>query len=187
MQENEKNYYQWATYEDNFSTFPQPRFFFGSQVAVFSRDPSHWNIGSYIPFFYKEATYKSSTIKGLLYAVKAVPSKDYFTHLTLENTRKGPWPWVIGPNYLVSHPWRFCAVGDIVTQRYDVLWNWLWDACHMAGVRWGSRCKGFRSEEGPHYRLEQSARKLSKDKQQSTLFTSWKSLGDSIPELYCVA
>jgi hypothetical protein len=32
--------YQRAMYEDNFSTFPQPRFFFGSQVAVFSRDLS---------------------------------------------------------------------------------------------------------------------------------------------------
>ncbi len=42
----------------------------------------------------------------------------------------------------------------------------------MAGVCWGSCCKGFCSKEGPHYRLEQSARKLSSDKQQSTLLTS---------------
>jgi hypothetical protein len=41
------------------------------------------------PFFYKEATCKSSTIKGLLYAAKAVPSKDYFTPPTLKNARKG--------------------------------------------------------------------------------------------------
>jgi hypothetical protein len=41
------------------------------------------------PFFYKEAKCKSSTVKGLLYAAKAVPSKDYFTHLTLKNARKG--------------------------------------------------------------------------------------------------
>jgi hypothetical protein len=33
---------------------------------------------------YKEATCKSSTVKGLLYKAKAVPSKDYFTHLTLK-------------------------------------------------------------------------------------------------------
>jgi hypothetical protein len=39
--------------------------------------------------FYKAATCKSSTIKGLLYAAKPVPSKDYFTHLTLKNARKG--------------------------------------------------------------------------------------------------
>ncbi len=111
------------------------------------------------PFFYEEATCKSSTINGLLYAAKAVPSKDYFTHLTLKNARKGRW--VISPNYRASHPRRFCAVGDIVTQRYDVPWNCLWDACHMARVCWGSRCKRFRSKEGLHYCLEQSARKLS--------------------------
>jgi hypothetical protein len=39
--------------------------------------------------FYKEAICKGSTVKGLLYAVKAVPSKDYFMHLTLTNARKG--------------------------------------------------------------------------------------------------
>jgi hypothetical protein len=134
-------------------------FFFGSWVAVFSRDPSclkYWLLG---PFFYKEATCKSSTIKGQLYAAKAAPSKDYFTHLTLTNARKGRW--VISPDYRASYPWCFCAVGDVVAQRYDALRDWLWDACHMAGVRWGSHCKGFCSKEGPHYRLEWSARKLS--------------------------
>ena len=28
----------------------------------------------------------------------------------------------------------------------------------MEGVRWGSRCEGFCSKEGPHYSFEQSAR-----------------------------
>jgi hypothetical protein len=61
---------------------------------------------------------------------KAVPSKDYFTHMrTL-----------------------------IVVRRYDVPRDWLWDACHMAGVRWGSRCEGFCSKEGLHYPLEWSTR-----------------------------
>ncbi len=42
---------------------------------------------------------------------KAVPRKDFFPHLrTLKNTRKGRW--VISPNYCVSHPRHFCAVGD---------------------------------------------------------------------------
>ncbi len=45
-----------------------------------------------------------------------------------------------------------------VAWRYDVPWDWLWDACHMAGVHWGSRCEGFCSEEGLHYCLERSAR-----------------------------
>ncbi len=111
------------------------------------------------PCFYKEATCKSSTIKGLLYIAKAVPSKDYFMHLTPKNARKGRW--VISPDYCASHPWHFCAVGDVVAQRYDVLRDWLWDVCHMAGVRWGSRCEEFCSKEGLHYCLEWSARKLS--------------------------
>ncbi len=64
---------------------------------------------------------------------KAVPSKDYFT------------------------PMRTL----IVTQRYDLPRDWLWDACHMAGVCWGSRCEGFCSKEGPHYRFEQSMRNLT--------------------------
>jgi hypothetical protein len=45
----------------------EPEFFFGSQVTRFSRDPSCYSTGSYIPF-HKGATCKSSTIKGLLYA-----------------------------------------------------------------------------------------------------------------------
>ncbi len=49
----------------------------------------------------------------------------------------------------------------IVSQRYDVPRDWLWDACHMAGVRWGSRCKGFCSKEGPHYRVTQSTRNIT--------------------------
>ncbi len=41
---------------------------------------------------------------------KAVPSKDYFTHLrTLKNARKGRR---VGPNYHASHPRRFWAVWD---------------------------------------------------------------------------
>ncbi len=49
-------------------------------------------------------------------------------------------------------------LGTTVAQRYDVPWDWLWDACHIAGVCQGTRCKGFRSKEGPHYRFEQSGR-----------------------------
>ncbi len=45
-----------------------------------------------------------------------------------------------------------------VARRCDVPRDWLWDACHVAGVHWGSRCEGFCSKEGPHYHFEQSAR-----------------------------
>jgi hypothetical protein len=47
--------------------------------------------------------------------------------------------------------------------------------------------QSIRSKEGPHYRYEQNTRKLLSDKQQSTYFRVWISLGDSIPGLNCVA
>ncbi len=75
---------------------------------------------------------------------------------TLKNARK--WHWVIGPDYCASHPRRFWAVGDDSRSKIWRPSDWLWDACHMAGVRWGSRCKGFCSKEGPHYCFEQSKR-----------------------------
>jgi hypothetical protein len=116
-------------------------FFFCSRVAGFASDPSCLKYWLLHPFFNKEAICEGSTRKGLPYATKAVSAKDYFTHLTLIIARKGCW--VISPDYRASHPRHFCAVGDVVTQRYDVLCDWLWDACHMAGVHWGSRCKAF--------------------------------------------
>ncbi len=137
-----RNHYQQATYEDNFSRVLNQEFsFLGSQVAGFASDPSclkYWLLRS---FFYKEAICKGSTRKGLPYAAKAVPAKDYFMHLTPTIASKGRW--VISPDYRVSHPRHFCAVGDVVAQRYDVLCDWLWDACHMAGILWGSCCKAF--------------------------------------------
>ncbi len=49
-------------------------------------------------------------------------------------------------------------LGMTVDQRYDVPWNWLWNARQLARVHWGTRCKGFCSKEGPHYCIERSAR-----------------------------
>ncbi len=149
---------------DFLQTHQQEPDFFGSRVTVFSRDPSHWSIGSYVPFL-QGSHMRKQHHEGLLWAAKAVPSKDYFTHLTLKKARKGRW--VISPDYHTSHPRCFCAVGDVVAQRYDVLRDWLWDACHMAGVCWGSRCEGFWSKEGPHYALSKAW-----GTQQSTLFMS---------------
>ncbi len=37
----------------------------------------------------------------------------------------------------------------IVAWRYDVHRDWLWDACHMAGVHWRSCCKGFFKQGRP--------------------------------------
>ncbi len=48
-------------------------------------------------------------------------------------------------------------LGTTANWRYDVPQDWLWDACQMARVHYGTHCEGFRSKEGPHYRIEQSA------------------------------
>ncbi len=91
--------------------------FFGSRVAGFASDPSRLKYWLLRPFFNKAAICKGSTGKGLPDAAKAVPAKDYFMHLTLIIARKGHW--VISPEY------HFCAVGDLVAQRYEVLCDWL--------------------------------------------------------------
>jgi hypothetical protein len=158
-QENEEITTDKPRKRTTFQPFLNQEFFFGSRVAVFSRDPSRLKYWLLHPFFYKEATCKSSTIKEPLYTAKAVPSKDYFTHLTLINARKGtlsdqPRLWCITSTALLCCWGRSCS-------KIWLLQVWLWDACHMAGVRWGSCCEGFLSEEGPHYHLEQSMRKLS--------------------------
>ncbi len=95
-------------------------------------------------------------------------------------------------------------LGTTVAQRYDIPQNWLWDACHMARVHWGTRCKGFHSKECLHYWFERSTRNsLERDQAwiglgncpeaaiwQATInLYSWvrKSLGDSLPKLHCVS
>ncbi len=105
------------------TTFPvsstKNSFFFGSPVVGLASNPSRLKYWLLRPFFCKEAICKGSPRKGLPYTAKAVPAKDYFTHLTLTIARKGRW--VISPNYRASHPRRSCAVGDVVAKRYDVL------------------------------------------------------------------
>jgi hypothetical protein len=77
-------------YEDNFSRVLNQEFpFFGSRVAGFASNLSCLKYWLLRPFFYKEAICKGSTGKGLPYAAKALPAKDYFTHLTLMIARKG--------------------------------------------------------------------------------------------------
>jgi hypothetical protein len=66
----QENYYRRATYKDNFSTCPQPRILFWFTSSGFLKRPVSLKYWLLCPFFYKEATCKSSTIKGLLYAAK---------------------------------------------------------------------------------------------------------------------
>ncbi len=124
------------------------RFFFCSQVMRFLRDPSCWNNGSYVPFL------QGSHMQ-----------KQYHQRITLRTWE----PWRMQERdsewsaLTIAHHIHGASVplGTTVAWRYDVPRDWLWDACHMAGVRRGSRCKRFCSKEGPHYCLEQSARKLT--------------------------
>ncbi len=58
---------------DNFSMCPRPRILFWFKSSSFLKRPVLLKLWLLHPFFYKEATCKSSTIKGLLYTAKAVP------------------------------------------------------------------------------------------------------------------
>jgi hypothetical protein len=94
-------------------------------------------------------------------------------------------------------------LGTTANQRYGVSRDWLWDVCQLARVCWGTHCRGFCSKEGLHYCIEWSTRNpLERDQVQRALgklsrschqtnnnepwYTVWKSLGDSLPKLYCV-
>ncbi len=50
-QENEKITTNEQRTRTTFQHVLDQEFFFGSRVAASSRDPSHWSIGSYVPFF----------------------------------------------------------------------------------------------------------------------------------------
>ncbi len=125
-----------------------------------------------------------------------------------QDPRRTSWPWekgrgAISPDSHASHPLHSYAVGYYSRSKYDVPRDWLWEACHMARVRWEARCEGFCIKEGPHYWLEQSVRnQLECDQVRRVLEKSSgsclltrsnqpisrvrKSLRDSSPGLYCV-
>ncbi len=42
--------------------------------------------------------------------------------------------------------------------RYDVPEDWLWDACLLARVCWGTSCEEFCSKKGLHYPIKQSSK-----------------------------
>jgi hypothetical protein len=83
-----------------------------------------------------------------------------------ERTTLHTWPWNTWERDAEwSSPTIACHIHDAsvpfgraVAQRYDVPWDWLWDACHMAGVRSGTCCERFCSKEGPHYCFELNTR-----------------------------
>jgi hypothetical protein len=106
-------------------------------------------------------------------------------HPTLTIARKGCW--VISPNYCASHSRLFCAVGDVVAQRCDVLCDWLWDACLMAGVCWQSHCKAFAARKAHTIALSKAWGSCHLTSNNQPIHEFGYPFGDSIPGLYCVA
>jgi hypothetical protein len=113
---------------------------------------------------------------------KAVPRKDFFTHLrTLKNARKGQW--VISPDYCVSHPWRFYAVGGNSCSK-------IW---HPSGLTLRCMPYGRGTLRNPLWRILYQGRLAlllwakRKEPNNQPYSWVWKSLGDSSPELYCAA
>ncbi len=151
----------------------------------------------------RRSTSKSGTKKDYFLHYLRSPAKITFKHLckqillwlvlmskTTQEPWRSRWPWE--RVFEQSAPTHGChthcisrQLGTTANWRYDIPQDWLWDACQIARVRWGTHCEGFCSKEGPHYHIEQSARnqgtwssvkstcevvqKLSSDKQQSTL------------------
>ncbi len=168
----------------------------------------------------RRSTSKRGTKKDYLLHMRS-PTKSTFKHLCKQTPL-----WLVVMSKMPQEPWRsrwpwemdveqaaptharhtHCAsrqLGTTADRRYDVPWVWLWDACPMARVRWGTRCKGFCSKEGSttvSNKVQGTNWNIIKCKErlwscpeavvrQATINLDsrlWKSLGDSLPELYCV-
>ncbi len=93
-------------------------------------------------------------------------------------------------------------LGTTADRRYNIPRDWLREACQMARVHCETRCTGFCCKECPNYRIEQSARNqwnaikckeplgshseaVIRQATISLYSQVWKSLGDSLPELFC--
>ncbi len=117
---------------------PQPRVpFLGSWVAGLAGDPSCLKYWLLHHFFYEEAICEGSTGKGLPYAAKAVPAKDYFTHLTLTITLSDQ-PQLSRVSSMVL----LCCWGRSCSKIWHPLWLTL-RCMPYGGVRWGSCCEAF--------------------------------------------
>jgi hypothetical protein len=125
----------------------------------------------------RRSTSKSGTGKDYLLHYLRSPTKSTFKHLckqsplwrvVMSKTTQEPQRsrWLQERDVEQSAPTiarhTHCALGQLGTTadwRFDVPLDWLQDAYQMARVCWGTHCEGFLSKEGPHYWIEQSARK----------------------------
>ncbi len=131
---------------------------------------------------------KSGTRKDYLLRYLRSPAKSTFKRLCkqtplwhgiMSKVPQEPWRsrWLQERDVEQSAPTHAChthcasrQLGTTANWRYDVPCDWLQDACQMARVRWGTSCKGFCSEEGPHYWIEPSSRnQLERDQVQRAL------------------
>ncbi len=124
----------------------------------------------------RRSTSKSGTRKDYLLRYLRSPKK-----ITFKRLYKQTLLWLVVMREEPQEPWRsrrpkerdveqsapthachtHCAsrqLGTTANRRYDVPRDWLREACQMARVHWGTRCKGFCSKEGPHYLMKWSAR-----------------------------
>ncbi len=146
--------------------------FFGLQVMAFSRDPSQWCIGSYVPFQQGSHKWKQYH-QGLLYAPDPENAKERC--------------WVISPDYRVSHPRHFCAAGDAAAQRYMSFGNDLETHAIWQGYVEDPNAKGFVARKARTIALSKAQESCHKTSNNQPHSRVWKSLGNSIPKLYCVA
>ncbi len=96
----------------------------------------------------------------------------------------------------------FRQLGTTATQRYDVPRDWLLNWCQLARVCWETHCKGTCSKEHPHiasgnvrgtYWNKIKCKERYGNPPETVIGQAainldswvWKSLEDSLPELYC--
>ncbi len=65
-----------------------------------------------------------------------------------QELRRTRWPQekglcAINPDSHASYPLHSYGFGYDNRSKYDVPWDWLCKACHMARVHWEARCEGF--------------------------------------------
>jgi hypothetical protein len=111
--------------------------FFGSQVMRFVRDPSHhiktptWISTRRSTRFWRSHAWVP---KASLQADSALTRRQ---EQKPQNPRRTRWlqekgRGAISPNSRASHPLQSNAVGYYSQSKYDVLWDWLRETCHMA-------------------------------------------------------
>jgi hypothetical protein len=85
----QRNHYQRATYEDNFSRVLNQECFFWFTRSGFHKQPVLFEVLAPTSFFLQGSHMRRQYSKRTNLHSKSSTMKDYFTHLTLTNARKG--------------------------------------------------------------------------------------------------